>query len=86
MGDSGEGLVDADARIQERIEERESERKRRAAAQPALDPDRVRELESLRLARAELERQAGTATQPVRKQQIQAAMAEIDKRIAAAQG
>ena len=50
MGDSGEGLVDADARIQERIEERESERKRRGAAQPAINPDKVRELESLRLA------------------------------------
>jgi hypothetical protein len=81
MGDSGEGLVDADARIQERIEERESERKRRAAAQPAADPERVRELESLRLARAELERQAGTTAHPVRKQQIQAAIAEIDKRL-----
>jgi hypothetical protein len=43
MGDSGEGLVDADARIQERIEERESERKRRGGAQPAINPDRVRE-------------------------------------------
>lgn len=83
MGDSGEGLVDADARIQERIEERESERKRRGAAQPAINPDKVRELESLRLAKAELERQAGATTHPVRKQQIQAAIAEIDKRLAA---
>jgi hypothetical protein len=81
MGDSGEGLVDADARIQERIEERESERKRRAAGPPAADPEKVRELESLRLARAELERQAGTTAHPVRKQQIEAAMAEIDKRL-----
>ena len=38
MGDSGEGLVDADARIQERIEERESERKRRGAAGPTGSP------------------------------------------------
>jgi hypothetical protein len=82
MGDSGEGLVDADARIQERIEERESERKRRGAGQPAADPDKVREQESLRLARAELERQAATTTHAVRKQQIQAAIAEIDKRLA----
>ena len=83
MGDSGEGLVDADARIQERIDERESERKRRGSAQPAVNPEKVRELESLRLARAELERQAGATAHPVRKQQINAAMAEIDKRLAA---
>lgn len=83
MGDSGEGLVDADARIQERIEERESERRRRGAAAPAADPERVRELESLRLARAELERQAAATRHPVRKQQIQAAIEELDKRLAA---
>ena len=83
MGDSGEGLVDAEARIQEQIEERESERRRRNTAQPALDPERIRQIESLRLARAELERQSDVTTHPVRKQQIQAAIAEIDKRIAA---
>lgn len=83
MGDSGEGLVDADARIQERIEERESERKRRGNALPAIDPERVRELESLRLAKAELERQAATTSHPVRTQQIQAAIAEVEKRLAA---
>jgi hypothetical protein len=83
MGDSGEGLVDAEARIQEQIEERESERRRRNTAQPALDPERIRQIESLRLARAELERQSDATTHPVRKQQIQAAIAEIDKRIAA---
>jgi hypothetical protein len=83
MGDSGEGLVDADARIQERIDERESERKRRGGAQPKVDPERVRELESLRLAKAELERQAAATPHPVRKQQIQAAIAEIEKRLSA---
>ena len=83
MGDSGEGLVDADARIQEQMEERESERRRRSATLPALDPERVREAESLRLARAELARQSTATTHPVRKQQIQAAIAEIDKRLAA---
>jgi hypothetical protein len=83
MGDSGEGLVDADARIQERIEERESERKRRGAAGPPSDPEKVRELESLRLAKAELERQAAATAHPVRRQQIQAAIAEIEKRISA---
>jgi hypothetical protein len=83
MGDSGEGLVDADARIQEQIEEREAERRRRTSGQPAIDPEKVRQVESLRLAKAELERQSGATTHPVRKQQIQAAIAEIDKRLAA---
>jgi hypothetical protein len=83
MGDSGEGLVDADARIQEQMEERESERRRRNGPLPAIDPERVREAESLRLARAELERQSTATTHPVRRQQIQAAIAEIDKRLAA---
>jgi hypothetical protein len=82
MGDSGEGLVDADARIQEQIEEREAERRRRTAG-PTIDPERVRQLESLRLARAELERQSTSTTHPVRKQQITAAIAEIDKRLQA---
>ena len=81
MGDSGEGLVDADARIQEQIEERESERRRRAQNQPKVDPEKLRQLESLRLARAELQRQSGSTTHPVRRQQIQAAIAEIDKRL-----
>ena len=84
MGDSGEGLVDADSRIQEQMEERETERKRRASGQPAPDPEKTRAIESLRLARAELERQATSTTHPVRKQQIQAALAEIAKRLSAA--
>ena len=83
MGDSGEGLVDADARIQEQMEEREAERRRRSSGQPKVDPEKVRQVESLRLAKAELERQSGATTHPVRKQQIQAAIAEIDKRLAA---
>jgi hypothetical protein len=82
MGDSGEGLVDADARIQEQMEEREAERRRRASG-PKVDPERVRTIENLRLARAELTRQSDATTHPVRRQQIQAALAEIDKRLAA---
>ena len=83
MGDSGEGLVDADARIQEQIDEREAERRRRSLGPPPADPERLRQTESLRLARAELERQSGATAHPVRRQQIQAAIAEIDKRLAA---
>jgi hypothetical protein len=83
MGDSGEGLVDAEARIQEKMDEREAERKRRSGAQVKLDPERQRQIESLRLARAELQRQSSATTHPIRKQQIQAAIAEIEKRLAA---
>ena len=82
MGDSGEGLVDAEARIQERMEELEAERRRRTGGRPAANPERVRELESLRLAKSNLQRQAQTVTHPVRKHQIELAVAEIDKRLA----
>ena len=82
MGDSGEGLVDAEARIQEKMEEREAERRRRAGSTPPIDPERLREQESLKLARAELQRQAAATAHPVRKKQIAAALAEIEKRLA----
>jgi hypothetical protein len=81
MGDSGEGLVDAESRIQERMEEREADRRRRSGQAPVADPEKVREQESLKLARAELTRQGATTTHPVRKKQIDAAIAEIDKRL-----
>ena len=83
MGDSGEGLVDAEARIQEQIDEREAERRRRSSGAPKIDPEKVRQVESLRLAKAELTRQAEATTHPIRQQQIKAAIAEIDKRLAA---
>jgi hypothetical protein len=82
MGDSGGGLVDAEARIQEQIEEREAERRRRSGSAPRKDPEKIRELESLRLAKSNLERQAEATAHPVRKQQIKLALAEIDKRLA----
>jgi hypothetical protein len=83
MSDSGEGLVDAEARLQERIEERERERQRRSTT-PVKDPQRARLLESLRLARMELERQSTATQHPVRQKQIALAIAELDKRIAEA--
>ena len=84
MGDSGEGLVDADAKIQERMEEREAERRQRAAGGAPADPERQREIQSLKLARANLERQAAAVGHPVRQQQIRLAIAEIDKRLGTA--
>jgi len=83
MGDSGEGLVDADARIQEQMEEREADRRRRANGKtPAVDPERLRQIESLKLAKAELTQQAAATTNPIRKKQIDAALAEIERRLA----
>ena len=81
MGDSGEGLVDAEARIQERMEEREADRRRSGGQAPVVDPEKAREKESLKLAKAELTRQASVTTHPIRKKQIEAAIAEIDKRL-----
>jgi hypothetical protein len=81
MGDSGEGLIDAESRIQERIEELQRERER--AHRPVVtNPDQVRKLESLRLARTEMSRQHDASTQPARKKQLADAVAEIDRRIA----
>jgi hypothetical protein len=83
MGDSGEGLVDAEARLQERLEEREEEKRRRT--QPEVkDPEQARALESLRLARIELQRQSSATDNPARRQQIALAIAELDKRLAQA--
>lgn len=80
MGDSGEGLIDAEARIQERMDERAAERER-GRQQLTVDPERQREIESLRLARAQLAQQAAAATHPVRKRQLDLAMRDIDKRL-----
>ena len=83
MGDAGEGLIDADSRIQERLEEIERERSPKQG-RTVRDPELVRALESLRLARKELERQLAATTHDRRKTQITQAMAEIDRRMAEA--
>ena len=83
MGDAGEGLIDADARIQERMDELEQERRKARQGGQQLDPEKVRQLESHRLARTELQRQLDTTTHQARKQQLTHAIAELDKRIAA---
>ena len=80
MGDAGEGLIDADARIQERMEDLEHERQRRRG--PVVrEPELVRELESLRLARTELERQLTATTHERRRAQIAQATIEIERRM-----
>jgi len=82
MGDAGEGLVDSEARIQERQDEIERERAERGRTETR-DPAAVRAAESLRLARAELERQLSATTTDRRRSQITQALAEIDRRSAA---
>jgi hypothetical protein len=81
MGDAGEGLIDADARIQERMEELERER-RQQLSKSIRNPEHVRALESLRLARTELQRQLETTTHERRRAQIAQAIEEIDRRMA----
>jgi hypothetical protein len=81
MGDSGEGLVDAEARIAERMEQLEADKRQRSGNQPRIDPEKAREVQSLKLARLNLGKQAEAATHPVRKDQLKLAIAEIDKRL-----
>lgn len=80
MADAAEGLVDAEARIQERMEERAALRAR--AVRQVKDPERARRLESFRLAKTELERQLAATRHAIRREQIVQAIAEIDRRVA----
>ena len=79
MGDGAEGLVDAQARIQDRLDEIEERRTRRGRV--VKNPAREQELQSLRLARTELERQARATSHPVRGEQLAQAIAELTRRI-----
>ena len=82
MGDAGEGLVDAEARVQERLDELARERSERKT-QVVRDPEAMRAVESLRLARAEFERQLEATVHDRRRAQLTQAIAEVDRRIAA---
>jgi hypothetical protein len=81
MGDAGEGLIDADTRLQERMDELEEERKAARNKKPLEDPETVRQRESLKLARVELQQQLTRTEHPARRQQIEQAVGEIDKRL-----
>ncbi|MGH9383645.1 MAG: hypothetical protein ACRD2N_05100 [Vicinamibacterales bacterium] len=81
MGDAGEGLIDAEARLQERIDELEESRKVARERGPQADPEQARAMESLRLAQTELKRQLEVTTHPGRRDQIQQALAEIERRL-----
>jgi hypothetical protein len=83
MGDSGEGLIDAELRIQERMEELEQERARKSGKR--LTPEQVRAIESLqslKLARTEIERQQEATSHERRRAQLQDALTELDRRMA----
>ena len=80
MGDAGEGLVDAEARIQERMEELQLEREQ-ARRPPIKNPELMRKLESLKLAHKELTRQLEASAHAVRKAQLTAAIADIEQKI-----
>ena len=81
MGDAGEGLIDADTRLQERMDELEAERKAARNRKPVEDPETVRQRESLKLARTELQQQMTRTEHPARRAQIEQAMNEIEKRL-----
>ncbi len=83
MTDAGEGLIDNDSRIQERMEELARDKRSSERPRDPRDPEQVRALESLRLARTELERQLAATTHPGRRAQLTEALAEIDRRMAA---
>lgn len=81
MGDAGEGLIDAEGRIQERMEELERERAQRHNKKGS-DPNQLHELESLRLARTELERQLNATAHERRRAQLADAIKEVERRMA----
>ena len=81
MGDSGEGLIDAESRIEERREELQAERD--LTRKPSKgNPEQLRQLDSLRLARTQLARQLDGATHENRRAQLANAISDIDLRIA----
>ena len=79
MGDAGEGLIDAEDRYQQFVAEREQDRQRKGVV--GADPERERKVRSLRLAKAELERQRASTPSQIRREQIGQALAEIDRQL-----
>jgi hypothetical protein len=79
MGDAGEGLIDAEDRFQQWVAEREQQKQRKGVA--SADPERERKLNSLRLAKAELERQRAVTQSPIRQKQIVQALEDLELQI-----
>jgi hypothetical protein len=82
MGDAGEGLIDADARIQELADEREAARRERRAPKVPIDPVKNAEITSLKLGLSELRRQKAATDHAVRVKQIDAAIKDVEARLA----
>ena len=85
MGDAGEALIDAESRIQERMEELARERAERRE-QTGRDPEVLQALEGLRLARLDLERQQAGTQHEGRLAMLRQAIGVIDRRIAVLKG
>jgi hypothetical protein len=84
MGDSGEGLVDNEGRIQERMEELQRNRERKLK-RPNANPELDRRLESLQLAHKELVRSLERTTHEARRKQLAAAIADLERQTAEVQ-
>jgi hypothetical protein len=82
MGDSGEALIDAESRIQERMEELARARAEKRD-ESMKNPETLQAIESLRLARLDLERQHTSTAHEGRRAVITQAIGEIDRRIEA---
>jgi hypothetical protein len=63
------------------MDELEEERKAARSKRPQEDPEKVRQRESLKLARTELQQQLTRTEHPTRKAQIEQAIAEIEARL-----
>lgn len=85
MGDAGEGLVDAEARIQERLDEIAEEKQARLK-KVVVDPAKAREVASLKLARTDFERQMAATEHDARRRQLKAAIEQVDKQLKALGG
>ena len=83
MGDAGAGLVDAESRLAERMEEREQAKRQARLGPSTADPEKTRETESLKLARTEMQRQLDLTTHEVRRARLAQAIGEIEKRLKA---
>jgi hypothetical protein len=64
------------------MDELEEERRAARSKKPLEDPEKVRQRESLKLARTEMQQQLARTEHPARKGQIEQALIEIDKRLA----
>jgi len=82
MGDSGEGLVDAESRIQERMEEMQRERDRKKDANAETNPELEREIKSLEMARTQLQQRLKVSTHAAHKAQLTHALEDVEKKIA----